>query len=100
MSFPRGESSVTKVAESHDSTVPVEQQVKRVFADKLGKNASEICLDDDLLVDLGLDSLSLAEMTVHMEELAGGRFSGKDLFDVQTVGDLVELVSSKLQSGH
>jgi acyl carrier protein len=88
---------VTKVAEGYDSTLTVEEQVKRVFADKLEKPASEIRLDDDLLMDLGLDSLSLAEMTVHMENLAGGQFSAEDLFDACTVGDLVDLVTRKLQ---
>jgi acyl carrier protein len=89
---------VTEVAEGYDSTLTVEQQVKQVFADKLRKTADEICLDDDLLMDLGLDSLSLAEITVHIEKLAGGRFAGEELFEARTVSDLVELVSHKLQS--
>jgi acyl carrier protein len=88
---------VTEDATNCDSTATVEQRVKQVFADKLQKPVDEIHLDDDLLMDLGLDSLSLAEMTVHIEELAGGRFSIEDLFEARTVGDLVELVSSKLK---
>ena len=85
------------VAEDRDPTLTIEQRVKQIFAVKLGKPADAIRLEDDLLMDLGLDSLSLAEMTMHIEELAGGRFSGEDLFDASTVGDLVQLVTSKLQ---
>ena len=88
---------MTEVAAGHGSTLTIEQQVKQVFADKLRKPVDEIRLEDDLLMDLGLDSLSLAEMTVHLEEMVGGQFSSEDLFQAITVGDLVDLVSSKLQ---
>ncbi len=89
---------MTEVVEDYTSILTVEQQVKQVFAGKLRKPADEIGLEDDLLMDLGLDSLSLAEMTVHIEQLAGGPFSIEDLFDARTVGDLVNLVSCKLEA--
>jgi acyl carrier protein len=76
----------------------IERQVKEVLAGNLGKPPGAIRLEDDLLVDLGLDSLSLAELTVHIEQLAGGRFAGEDLMDANTVGDLVRLVSRKLET--
>jgi acyl carrier protein len=89
---------VTELTDGRNSTLTVEQQVKQIFADKLQRPVAEIRLEDDLLMDLGLDSLSLAEMTVHCEELAGHRLPGETLFDARTVGDLVQLVSHELQS--
>jgi acyl carrier protein len=67
-------------------------KVIEVFAEKLGKPARTIRLEDDLLLDLGIDSLSMAEMTVLVEQLGGVRIPGDALFDVQTVGDLVRLL--------
>jgi acyl carrier protein len=93
-----GRHCVTEVADNYDPSLTVEQQVKKVFADKLGKSVDTIRLEDDLPMDLGFDSLSLAEMTVHIEKLAGVRMSGEDLFDANTVGDLIDLVSRSLKN--
>lgn len=69
------------------------EKVIEVFAEKLGKPARTIRLEDDLLLDLGIDSLSMAEMTVLVEQAGGVRIPGDALFDVQTVGDLVRLLA-------
>jgi acyl carrier protein len=89
---------VTNVAQGCQLGSTIEQQVKEVLAGNLGKPVSAINLEDDLLLDLGLDSLSLAELTVRVEELAGERFAGEDLIDTNTVGDLVRLVSRKREA--
>ena len=88
---------MSEVIEQYVSISTIEQQVKSVLAGKLDKPASAIRLDDDLLVDLGMDSLSLAELIVRVEEIAGMRIAGNDLLDTTTVGDLVDLVSKHLQ---
>ena len=49
------------------------EKVIAVLADKLGKPARTIHLDDDLLIDLGVDSLNMAEMTVLVEQVGGVR---------------------------
>ena len=88
---------MSEVIEQFVSITEIEEQVKSVLAPRAGKPASAIRLDDDLLVDLGLDSLSLAELIVRVEEIAGMRIPGDDLLDATTVGDLVRLVSAQLQ---
>lgn len=65
-----------------------------VFAEKLGRPAQTIRLEDDLLVDLGIDSLSMAEMTVMVERVGGVRIPGEALLDARTVGDLIELLAN------
>ena len=88
---------MSEVIEQYISISTIELQVKSVLAGKLDKPASAIRLDDDLLVDLGLDSLSLAELILCVEEIAGMRIPGNDLLDATTVGDLVNLVAKRLQ---
>jgi len=88
---------VSGVAEDSLSTAAIEQRVKSVLAKKLNKPSSAISLEDDLLFDLGLDSLSLAELVVRVEEIAGVRIRGDDLFDATTLGDLVDLVTKRSQ---
>lgn len=88
---------MSEVIEQYISISTIELQVKSVLAGKLDKPASAIRLDDDLLVDLGLDSLSLAELILRVEEIAGMRIPGNDLLDATTVGDLVNLVAKRLQ---
>ena len=87
---------MSEVIEQYVSVSEIEQQVKSLLAGKAGKPASAIHLEDDLLADLGLDSLSLAELIVRVEEIGGMRIAGDDLLDTTTVGDLVNLVSKQL----
>jgi acyl carrier protein len=75
------------------------EKVIEVFADKLGKPARTIRLEDDLLIDLGIDSLSMAEMTVLVEQVGGVRIPGDALLDARTVGDLVRLLAYHARPG-
>lgn len=68
------------------------EKVIEVLADKLGRPAQTIHLNDDLLIDLGVDSLNMAEMTVLVEQVGGVRIPGDALLDARTVGDLVVLL--------
>lgn len=67
-------------------------KVIEVLASKLGKPARSIHLDSDLLLDLEVDSLSMAELTVLVEQVGGVRIPGDALLDARTVGDLVDLL--------
>lgn len=71
----------------------IADQVVAILADKLGKPPASIRLDDDLLLDLGIDSLSMAETTVLAEQVAGARIPASELLDASTVGDLVRLLT-------
>jgi acyl carrier protein len=76
----------------------VEARVKEILASKLGKPAEAIRQEDDLLADLGVDSLVMAELSVLFEEAAGTRIPGEALIEVNTVGDIVHLMMQQRQS--
>lgn len=78
----------------------IAEKVVAVLADKLGRPPRSIRLDDDLVRDLGIDSMSMAELTVLTEQAAGVRIPGNELLDAQTVGDLVRLFSRHSDSGN
>ena len=80
-----------------DSTIAA--KVVAVLADRLGKHPSSIRLDDDLLLDLGIDSLSMAEMTVLVEQAVGSRIPASELIETSTVGDLVRVLARHSRRG-
>ena len=81
----------TEDLSQYDATIA--EKVVAALAGKLGKPPQSIRLDDDLIRDLGIDSMSMAEMTVLVEQVAGVRIPGNELLDAQTVGDLVRLLT-------
>ncbi len=68
-------------------------RIKSVLAEKLNRTPESIRLEDDLLVDLGLDSLAIPELLSVMEQ-HGRPVSADVLLDVTTVGDLVRVFSA------
>jgi acyl carrier protein len=88
----------TEALSQSESTIA--EMVVAVLADKLGRPPRSIRMDDDLLRDLGIDSMSMAEMTVLAEQAVGVRIPGNELLDAQTVGDLVRLLSRQSRSGN
>jgi acyl carrier protein len=80
--FPQNESAIAK-------------QVIEILAAKLNRPASDIGLDDDLLRDLGIDSLVMAELTVMIEQQVGRKIRGDELIETQTVGDVVRLLTRR-----
>jgi acyl carrier protein len=54
--------------------------------------------DDELGVDLGLDRLDLAMLALRCERTVGGEFPFALLDEVETVGELIVLVGSWLES--
>jgi acyl carrier protein len=50
---------------------------------------------DDLLIDLGLDSLATSELIAKLESISGRRIQANDLLDVNTVGELVSLFKAQ-----
>ena len=78
-----------------ESEAAIAEQVKEILASKLRKPASSIRLEDDLLLDLGIDSLAMAELTVLLERTIGVRIPGDELIETQTVGDVVRLLTRR-----
>jgi acyl carrier protein len=74
-----------------DDLQAIAAKIKEVLSEIIRKPAAAIRLEDDLLVDLGLDSLALAELTTVLEQHTQRQVRADRLLDVVTVGDLVSL---------
>ena len=80
----------TRIPNPDDLQV-IAAKIKEVLSEVIRVPAASIRLEDDLLVDLGLDSLALAELTMALEQRTRRQVRADELLDVVTVGDLVSL---------
>lgn len=69
-------------------------KIKEVLATHAKKPVAGIRLEDDLLVDLGLDSLAIAELLTVLEDHIQREVRVDDLLEVSTVGDLAVLLAA------
>lgn len=70
----------------------IENDIKKIIADMAQLKTNEIN-DEDLLIDIGIDSLSLVELIVRIENRVNIIFEDSDLNPekLTMVGDLVKL---------
>lgn len=71
------------------------EQVRKTMAETLGHSPSRV-EDSVLLTDLVNSSFLLVEMVIELQEEFAVRFQQADLADVNTVGDLLDLVVSRI----
>ena len=72
--------------------------IKEHLADR-GIESEKIVLEADLMGDLDLDSLDVAELTSGLEEQFSIEIPDDELEDLSTVGDAVGLIEKKLTVG-
>ncbi|MCR5742542.1 MAG: acyl carrier protein [Lachnospiraceae bacterium] len=70
------------------------EKIKNVMADKLDIDPDEITLDADLKKDLQLDSLSVLELVMALEDEYGIHVPDEDLMKLSKVSDVVEYLES------
>jgi acyl carrier protein len=75
----------------------VTRRVKKVIADQLGRNESEILEEASFLNDLGADSLDIVEMVMTLEEEFGIEISDEEAEKIQTVGEAIAYILGKMQ---
>lgn len=73
----------------------VKERVIEVLSDKLGINELEIKETQDIMNDLGCDSLDMAEIIMGIEEEFGLKIDDTEISEVKTVGDLIKKVEDK-----
>ncbi|MDQ3991282.1 MAG: acyl carrier protein [Actinomycetota bacterium] len=71
-------------------------KVRSVLAEQLAVNEDEVTLEARFEEDLDADSLDLVEAVLALEEALGVEIPEQEMDGVKTVGQAVELVSSKL----
>ena len=70
------------------------EQIKKMVAENLGVEESQITESASFKDDLGADSLDLFELTMALEDEYGIESPSEDLEKIVTVGDVVEYVNA------
>jgi acyl carrier protein len=73
------------------------QEIRRVVRDELGVER-EVRAEDDLVLDLQLDSVGLLTLVVGLEDRFRVALAEEDAAGVRTVQDLIALVAKRRQS--
>ena len=74
----------------------IEQRVKKIVAEQLGVNESEIKNESSFVDDLGADSLDTVELVMALEEEFETEIPDEDAEKLTTVGEAFEYVKGKL----
>ena len=70
------------------------EQIKKMVAENLGVEESQITESASIKDDLGADSLDLFELTMALEDEYGIEIPSEDLEKIVTVGDVVEYLNA------
>ncbi len=74
----------------------IEEKVRAVLANQLARDVSEVTMEARFEEELDADSLDLVEAVLALEEELGVDIPEEEMEGVKTVGNAVDLVSSKL----
>lgn len=69
-------------------------KVKDILVNELDINESDISLDTQLVNDLGINSLELADLVLLCEDTFGVNISDDDIHKFVTVGDVVNYLET------
>ncbi len=75
----------------------VEEQLKKIVANQLGRNVEELDINDELLNDLGGDSLDAVEITLSIEEQFNIKIADAEYVNLKTLQEYAELIKTKLE---
>ena len=70
------------------------EQVKDMLVNELSVNAEDVTLNAELVADLGVNSLELADLILLCEEKFDIEIGDEDIRNFITVGDIVNYLSS------
>jgi acyl carrier protein len=74
----------------------IEEKVRKVLAEQLAVEESQVTTQARFAEDLNADSLDLTEAVLALEDEMGIEIPEEEMEDVKTVGQAVDLVASKL----
>ena len=72
----------------------VEDRVKKIVGDQLGKSLEEIQNDSSFVDDLGADSLDTVELVMALEEEFDLEIADEDAEKISTVNEAVDYINS------
>ncbi|MEO0144769.1 MAG: acyl carrier protein [candidate division WOR-3 bacterium] len=74
------------------------EKFKKIIADELYIDPSQVREDARFIEDLGADSIGLMELVMKFEEEFGIKIPDEDIEKIRTVGDAINYIKSKLQA--
>lgn len=74
----------------------VEERVKSIVVDLLGVDEDRVIANAHFRDDLEADSLDLVELIMAFEEEFGGEITDEDAQKIETVGQAVEYITSRM----
>ena len=73
----------------------LEDKVKDIIVEQLGKSSDEVKSDSSFIEDLGADSLDTVELVMAFEEEFGAEIPDEDAEKLTSVGAVVNYLSEK-----
>lgn len=74
------------------------ETIKKVIAQKLGVDESDVLPQSELIADFGADSLDMVDIAITLERIFDMKVSNDELDSLRTVQDCYDLVEQKLKS--
>lgn len=72
------------------------EKFKKLIADELSIDPSQVKEEARFIEDLGADSIGLMELVMKFEEEYGIKIPDEDIEKIRTVGDAINYIKSKL----
>jgi acyl carrier protein len=72
----------------------IEEKVKKIIAEKLGKSEDEISMSSKFVNDLGADSLDQVELMMALEEEFGCEIPDTEAVKLQNVEQAIEYIKN------
>jgi acyl carrier protein len=76
----------------------LEQRVSEIIVDQLGASREDIVAEASFSDDLGVDSLTMVELVMAMEEEFDVEIPDEDAEKIQTIGDAISYLKGKLEA--
>ncbi|CAL7960932.1 acyl carrier protein [Gammaproteobacteria bacterium] len=76
----------------------IEERVKKIIAEQLGVNESEITNESSFVDDLGADSLDTVELVMALEEEFSTEIPDEDAEKITTVQQAIDYVQSHIKA--
>lgn len=74
----------------------LEQKVREIVAQQLGKNVDQVTPEASFRDDLGADSLDVVELVMALEEEFGIQIPDEDAEKIATVGQAIDYIKQKV----